>query len=292
MTVGTKSVLFGAHCFFLHPFFVAYGWYKLYGVPLDPRLWFCFFLHDIGYIGKPNMDGPEGETHPLLGANIVRKLFGDTWGDFCLYHSRFYAKRNGRRFSKLCVADKMAIVVTPTWLYIPMVRATGELGEYMAMDRESKYHEMGFDHSSPTAWHKSVKRYIHAWVLQHQAADIEDQWISGNGIDARGISESKLPGYLEGGFVSEKYIITKRDGTPISPKARYMVMRYDAGRDPHGIFATIAYAISVQRENTELSKDILDTVRQEMGLNPDEFKKLHQNTFDSIEQAAVAFHGY
>ena len=75
MKIGTKSVLFGAHCFFLHPIFVFAAWYRLYGFPFDPRLWFCFFLHDIGYFGKPNMDGPEGETHVEFGANIMGKLF-------------------------------------------------------------------------------------------------------------------------------------------------------------------------------------------------------------------------
>jgi hypothetical protein len=30
MKLGTKSVLFGAHCFLLHPWFVAAGWWKLY----------------------------------------------------------------------------------------------------------------------------------------------------------------------------------------------------------------------------------------------------------------------
>ena len=63
MRIGTKSILFGAHCFFLHPWFVALGWWKLYGFPFDPRLWVAFAVHDFGYIGKPNMDGKEGETH-------------------------------------------------------------------------------------------------------------------------------------------------------------------------------------------------------------------------------------
>lgn len=33
MKVGTKSVLFGAHCFFIHPVFVAIAWIKLFGWP-------------------------------------------------------------------------------------------------------------------------------------------------------------------------------------------------------------------------------------------------------------------
>ncbi len=65
MRVGTKSVLFGAHCFFIHPFFVARGWWALYGCPWDPRLWVAFFVHDLGYVGSHDMDGPEGESHVL-----------------------------------------------------------------------------------------------------------------------------------------------------------------------------------------------------------------------------------
>ena len=53
MKVGTKSVIGGAHCFLLHPFYVAWGWNRLFGFPWDPRLWFAFVLHDIGYVGPP-----------------------------------------------------------------------------------------------------------------------------------------------------------------------------------------------------------------------------------------------
>ena len=52
MNIGTKSVLFGAHQFLIHPWFVAWGWWTLYGFPWDPRLWVAFVVHDLGYIGK------------------------------------------------------------------------------------------------------------------------------------------------------------------------------------------------------------------------------------------------
>ncbi len=71
MKIGTKSVLFGAHQFLIHPWFVAAAWWKLYGFPFDPRLWVAFFVHDLGYLGKPNMDGEEGERHIELGARIM-----------------------------------------------------------------------------------------------------------------------------------------------------------------------------------------------------------------------------
>lgn len=75
MKVGTKSILFGVHCFFIHPFFVAAAWIKLYGFPWNPAIWVAFFVHDLGYWGKPNMDGEEGEKHVILGAKIMHFLF-------------------------------------------------------------------------------------------------------------------------------------------------------------------------------------------------------------------------
>jgi hypothetical protein len=114
LKIGTKSVLYGAHCFLFHPWFVALAWWRLYGFPWDPRLWVAFFVHDIGYIGKPNMDGPEGELHPFLGARIMQALFDrklrfpesvtgyskltvSPWFAFTLYHSRFLAKSHQSR---------------------------------------------------------------------------------------------------------------------------------------------------------------------------------------------------
>ena len=73
------------------------------------------------------MDGPEGETHPEWAARLMARLFGSEWHDLCLLHSRFYAKRLTQPFSRLCVADKLAIALTPSWLYIPMVRLTCEI---------------------------------------------------------------------------------------------------------------------------------------------------------------------
>jgi hypothetical protein len=138
--MGTKSLLYGAHQFVLHPLFVGLGWWKLYGAPLDPRLLIAFFVHDLGYLGKPNMDGPEGESHPELGAWIMEKLFGKKWGDFCRYHSRSAARNDSREPSLLCDADKYATVLVPRWLYLLLVKATGEIDEYLAHFRQSLEH--------------------------------------------------------------------------------------------------------------------------------------------------------
>ena len=173
MKVGTKSVLFGAHCFFLHPWFVAYAWCKLYGFPFDPRLWVAFFVHDLGYIGKPNMDGEEGEKHPFFGAKVMR-IFGKKWYDFTLYHSRFLAKKNGKNYSKLCVADKLAIAITPAWLYLPMVNVTGEIKEYM---KDASVNSAGWItvQDSQEKWYLAVQDYVRKWVNEHKELK-EDKW--------------------------------------------------------------------------------------------------------------------
>ena len=144
MTVGTKSVLFGAHCFFIHPFIVAIAWWKIYGFPWSSQLWVAFFVHDLGYLGKPNMDGEEGERHPELGARIMGWLFDKEapsekplfserfnwdiwqivtgfkhpinkrngfWYRFVYYHSRFLFKQDGRQYKPFCVSDKISIAI-------------------------------------------------------------------------------------------------------------------------------------------------------------------------------------
>lgn len=187
MKIGTKSVLLGAHCFFIHPFFVARAWWMLYGFPFDPRLWVAFFVHDLGYLGKPNMDGDEGELHPHLGANIMKFLFGQKWHDFTLYHSRFLAKKHGNKYSKLCVADKLAICLTPAWLYLPMVKATGEIKEYMKdASRNTNGNVSG--QVTPEEWWSSVQKYVRKWVEEHKDMK-EDTWTpaSRTSVDETGV---------------------------------------------------------------------------------------------------------
>jgi hypothetical protein len=170
LPVGSRSLLFGAHCFFLHGWFVAAGWWRLYGFPSDIRLWFAFFLHDAGYFLKPNMDGPEGETHPILGAEIMAWLFGPWWGEFTLLHSRFYAQRLGLPVSDLCYADKMAICLTPDWLFVWSSRLSGELDEYRQEVKHGKYRGMQADSDDPYQWHRNVQAYLRAWLAAELAA--------------------------------------------------------------------------------------------------------------------------
>lgn len=182
MKIGTKSVLFGAHCFLLHPWFVAVAWWRLYGFPWDLRLWVAFLVHDLGYWGKPNMDGPEGERHVEFGARIMDFLFGPEWGNLCRYHSRFYAKKDGVRPSRLCMADKLSIAMTPAWIYLPMTRASGEIHEYMALAKTrnlagegNKYVHMNLGTGDQREWYADVQRYVFRWVQEHKDGR-EDTW--------------------------------------------------------------------------------------------------------------------
>jgi hypothetical protein len=137
MKMGTKSVLFGVHAFWWHPITVLFAWYELYGIPSWKKL-ICIFVHDLGYWGKPNMDGKEGEEHPELGANFAHKYLDraivkehEFWYyNFCLYHSRTTAKNNNVEPSELCWADKLSIKYDPCWFYLLRAKLSGELNEY------------------------------------------------------------------------------------------------------------------------------------------------------------------
>lgn len=186
MKTGTKSVLYGAHCFFIHPWFVAWAWRKLYGAPLDPRLWVAFIVHDLGYWGKAEMDSAEGERHVEWGATVMARWFGAEWGTFCLLHSRYYAKKHGLPFSRLCVADKLAIALEPWWFYLPRVIASGEIKEYLAYARgqadtaHGDSAESDYAKQSATArgWHTAMCNYLVAWVAEHRDGR-QDTWTKG-----------------------------------------------------------------------------------------------------------------
>ena len=182
MRVGTKSVIFGVHCILIHPFFVAWAWWKLYGFPWDPRLWVAFFVHDVGYLGKPNVEGREGQEHVVLGGRIMGSLFGPEWRDFVMCHSRHWAKRAEKAFSKLCPADKLAFVMTPGWLYLPMARMSGELYEYMRVasarqldSRVSEFELSLLRSRDPRVWLEGLKLYTRRWVEQHREG-VLDEW--------------------------------------------------------------------------------------------------------------------
>jgi hypothetical protein len=193
MKIGTKSILFGAHCLLIHPFFVMVAWIKLYGFPFHPAIWLSFFFHDLGYLGKPNIDGEEGETHVELGAKILEFLFNKKWADFSRYHSRFYAKKNGVNYSKLCVADKLATTLEPYWLYLPRVNWTGEIYEYMAQTKngDGKYKTMKITTESQKKWFADVCDYLKKWVKEHKELKV-DTWTPNTKVNVNELIKEDL----------------------------------------------------------------------------------------------------
>lgn len=150
MNVGTKSLLFGVHQFLWHPYTVARAWRFLYGRWPMMHEWICIFCHDLGYWGKPNMDGVEGQSHPEFGALIAAKLvtryvelrhghsyedakfLGELAAKLTLFHSRFYAKRANHEVSALFLPDKLSLLFEPRWFYLLRATLSGEIREYMA----------------------------------------------------------------------------------------------------------------------------------------------------------------
>jgi hypothetical protein len=177
LKVGTRSVLFGAHQFILHPLFLAVAWTKLYGFPFDPRLWAAFFLHDVGYIGRENVDGTEGEAHPALGGQIMEALFGRKWGDFTQYHSRSFSHLNNKQPSRLCAADKLATVLVPKTLYLTLIHLSGEVDEYLESFREALASRgaypreaqlvHGEEYGSIEHWYASAMLGNRQWIVEH-----------------------------------------------------------------------------------------------------------------------------
>ena len=189
MRVGTKSVIGGAHCFLLHPFFVAWGWKRLFGFPWNPRLWFAFALHDIGYIGRGDMDGPEGEGHVVLGARIMGSLFGPAWeeasacgipdtgaaGWACL--SAGFAWRTRWRLHSRPHGS------TCRWRGGPV-----NCRSIMARSRERQAGDNGFTvledqlvrSEVPADWLRGLQSYTLRWVARHR-----DQWTA-RGVTVEG----------------------------------------------------------------------------------------------------------
>jgi hypothetical protein len=195
MKRGTKSLLFGVHQFIIHPVIVAIAWYKLYGFPFDPRIWIAFIVHDWGYWGCSQMDGEEGDKHPIVGAKIMHifdkflyeepygphsklgdgiPIFDDKWYNFCLYHSRFFAKQNNAQPSKLCMADKLAVYYYPNWLYIFLAKLSGELWEYLDSAKQSgKHGHMNLNDTSPEIWLNEVKQFLYEYAFEHKDGKID-----------------------------------------------------------------------------------------------------------------------
>lgn len=119
------------------------------------------------------MDGLEGETHVELGADIMH-IFGQEWSDFSKYHSRYYAKNDNAKPSKLCFADKLAFSITPWWLYLPFVNLTGEIKEYLFNVQKSERLNWKPEQGQ-REWHRQLSIYMEKWVMEHIDGS-DDTW--------------------------------------------------------------------------------------------------------------------
>jgi len=164
VNIGTKTILFGNHQFILHPFLVWLSWVRLYHKL--PSFWesVAILIHDWGYWGKPNMDGSEGESHPLWAAKLLLGLRGERGNNLfklCAFHSRFLARRYGQSASKLCLADKACILLTPSWLWLLLGGWSGEVVEYMAA---SKYEINKDTNHTEYTYVSAYKDQVQKWV--------------------------------------------------------------------------------------------------------------------------------
>jgi hypothetical protein len=58
--------------------------------------------------------------------------------------------------------------------------------------------------------------------------------------------------------MKNKYIVSKADGSPVDPKAQYLVLRLDT--DPHAVVAALAYAKECAGTDPVFSEQLLDYI--------------------------------
>lgn len=158
ISVGTKSLLIGAH-WPLHLVQVALAWRWIYGAWPTWKEGIAIALHDIGYIGCKELDGPDGTRHPELGAVIAENLLGAEYGALVRGHSKGYADLVGVPLSKMYGADKAAHAFVWSRSYVLRTAITGELKQYRATGpggRPRKAMEL-----PATVWF----RMIRAWLV-------------------------------------------------------------------------------------------------------------------------------
>lgn len=174
---GTRSILFGVHQFLWHPWTVARAWRSLYGKWPTFNESVAIFCHDLGYWGKPNMDGPQGQTHPEGGAELASKIvyrtmrlrgYGPAYSlyaanhifELSLFHSTHYSQRRSMPTSALYLPDKACVLFDPPWFYLLRARLSGELKEYVNNERIKTGH------------HFTEKEWLiqYRWRIQHKVS--------------------------------------------------------------------------------------------------------------------------
>lgn len=128
----------------------------------------AMLIHDWGYWGCGDMDGEEGELHPIWAANLCEKYldlkdsyFTKTYSDkmyykLCCHHSRFFSSRYGEVPSRLCWADKLGTAMMPTWLWVLLGTLTGEIKEYMSVQKHRDF----IQEKTPLAFFKVYKEEL------------------------------------------------------------------------------------------------------------------------------------
>lgn len=173
MKIGTKTLLYGCHQFVLHPAYTYVAWRKLYGEFPSIGETIAIIIHDWGYWGKSNLDGEEGEKHPEWARDVLNNIsvyvrnnihFESGYNIFklsqlCLYHSRFYAKRNYEEPSKLCWADKYGTILYGKYLWSFLATISGELKEYMTNDKYEIYYK-GAEDDGKYKWFTEYVKFI------------------------------------------------------------------------------------------------------------------------------------
>lgn len=170
MKAGSKTLLFGTHNFIIHPIFVFTAWLIRYRSLPNLAEFIAICFHDVGLWGLPNLDGEEGEQHPAIIGDWFFSLsfkfkkysyFSELFqkvANIILGHSRFFAMQRQVNLSKLFQADKLAVGLYPSWLYIFLGTLSGEINEYMAKAENGKYKASGqFGKIDKLTWFLDLK---------------------------------------------------------------------------------------------------------------------------------------
>lgn len=183
MTVGTKSLLFGVHAIWFHPFVVARAWKLVHKRRPTINEWICIITHDWGYFGCENCDGEQGKRHPERGAAIAQKLVyywrricGDSWvvayyvsieaKYLTLYHSSSYAREHGAKPSALFLPDKCSILFEPSAWYLFRAKLSKEVYEYI---ENSPLGCLPPELRTPGAWFNWYSRKVKEKLSVHES---------------------------------------------------------------------------------------------------------------------------
>lgn len=122
----------------VHTATVLTAWIKIFKCLPSTKETICIIVHDIGYITQTSIDGSDNR-HPELGARMCGRAFGSEYFDFCIAHSRDYAKKRGVPLSKLGYADKASVLVYPDAFFKILIKVGGEAQEYLETSKTWKW---------------------------------------------------------------------------------------------------------------------------------------------------------